>query len=112
MQTAPAKVTDRYEVSVTARGTVVGPAPCADLDAAVDVLRQRLIDAVAPRRRVKWVVRCPSGQLVRGDITINAARTDRLDAVRDHVMEIREILDFDARGPKESPAKEQERNQQ
>ena len=67
---------------------------------------------VAPRRRVKWIVRRPSGQLVRGDITINAARTDRLDAVRDHVMEIREILDFDARGPKESPAKEQERNQQ
>jgi conjugative relaxase-like TrwC/TraI family protein len=76
------------------------PAPCADLDAAVEVLRQRPIDAVAPRRRVKWIVRCPSGQLVRGDITVNAARTDRLEAIREHVTEIREILASDNRASK------------
>ena len=89
-----------YEVSVTARGTGLGPTPCADLDAAVEVLRQRLIDAVAPRRRVEWVVRCPSGQLVRGDITVNAASTDRLEAIREHVTEIREILASDNRASK------------
>ena len=89
-----------YEVSVTARGTGFGPASCADLDAAIDVLRQRLIDAVAPRRRVKWIVRCPSGQLVRGDITVNAASTDRLEAIREHVTEIREILASDNRASK------------
>ena len=77
-----------YEVSVTARGTRFGPASCADLDAAGEVLRQRLVEVVAPRRRVKWVVRYPSGQLVRGDIAINAASTNRLEAVRDHVTEI------------------------
>jgi len=97
-----------YEVSVTARGTGLGPAPCADLDTAVDVLRQRLIDAVAPRRRVKWIVRCPSGQLVRGDITINAASTNRLEAVRDHVTETREILTSDHRASKQPPANDEE----
>jgi hypothetical protein len=97
-----------YEVSVTARGTVIGPAPCADLDAAVEDLRQRLIDAVAPRRRVKWVVRCPSGHVVRGDITINAASTDRQEAIREHVTEIREILASDHRASKQPPADDQE----
>ena len=97
-----------YEVSVTARGTVVGPAVCADLDGAVAVLRQRLIHAVAPRRRVKWVVQCPSGQLVRGDITINAVSTDRLHAVCEHVMEIREILAAGDRRFRQSPASDNE----
>ena len=97
-----------YEVSVTARGTGLGPAQCADLDAAVAVLRQRLIDVVAPRRRVKWIVRCPSGQLVRGDITINAASTNRLEAVRDHVTEIREVLASDHRASIQPPANDEE----
>ena len=97
-----------YEVSVTARGTVVGPAPCTDLDTAIEVLQQRLLDAVAPRRRVKWIVRCPSGRLVRGDITINAASTDRLEAVRDHVAEIWEVLTSDNRASKQVDAKDEE----
>lgn len=97
-----------YEVSVTARGTVVGPAPCAGLDAAVAVLQQRLIDAVAPRRRVMWVVRCPSGQLIRGDITINALSTDRLQAVFEHVIEIRGILAASDDRSRQSPASDNE----
>ena len=97
-----------YEVTVTARGAGFGPAPCADLDAAVEVLRQRLVEVVAPRRRVKWVVRCPSGQLVRGDITINAASTNRLEAVRDHVAEIQEILASDNRASKKPPVDDEE----
>ena len=100
-----------YEVSVTARGTVVGPAPCADLDAAVEVLQQRLLDAVAPGRRVMWLVRCPSNRVVRGDITMNAASTDRSAAVRDHVTEIRNILDIDDRSSNESTVMEQEQDQ-
>ena len=61
-----------------------------------------------PGRRVMWVVRCPSGQLVRGDITINAASTDRLEAVREHVTEIRDILASDNRASKQSPANDEE----
>jgi hypothetical protein len=99
-----------YEVKVTARGTAVGPIQCADLDAAVEVLQQRLLDPVRPGRRVMWVVRCPSGQSVRGDITINAASTDRSEAVRDHVTEIRDILDHDDRASQESHAQDKERN--
>jgi hypothetical protein len=38
--------------------------------------------------------------VVRGDITINAASTDRHEAVREHVTEIREILASDNRASK------------
>ncbi|MEP6561173.1 MAG: hypothetical protein ABJD68_08890, partial [Nakamurella sp.] len=106
-RTVPAKVTNMYEVRVTAHVATVGPIQCADLDAAADVLQQRLISSIKPGRRVMWVVRCPSGRLVRGDITINAASTDRMEAVREHVTEIRDILANDGRS-KESPTRDNE----
>ena len=97
-----------YEVSVTARGAAAGPIQCTDLDAAVEVLLHELISAMKPGRRVMWVVRCPSGRLVRGDITINAASTDRSEAAREHVTEIRDILAAGERSSKESAAQNNE----
>ena len=88
----PAKVILMYEVSVTARTTPIAPIPCADLDAAVEVLRAGLITAVAPGRRILWVVRCPTGRVVRGDITINTPTADPSVAVAGHVAYVRDVL--------------------
>ena len=78
---------------MTARATPMAPIPCADLDAAVEVLRAGLVTAVAPGRRVLWVVRCPTGRVVRGDITINTPTTDPDAAVAGHVAYVRDVLD-------------------
>ena len=77
---------------MTARTTPIAPIPCADLDAAVEVLRAGLITAVAPGRRILWVVRCPTGRVVRGDITINTPTADPGVAVADHVAYVRDVL--------------------
>ena len=77
---------------MTARTTPIAPIPCADLDAAVEVLRAGLITAVAPGRRVLWVVRCPTGRVVRGDITINTPTADPGSAVAGHVAYVRDVL--------------------
>jgi hypothetical protein len=81
-----------YQVSVTARTTPMAQIPCADLDAAVDVLRAALITAVAPGRRMLWVIRCPTGRVVRGDITIYTTSADPRVAVADHVAYVRDVL--------------------
>ena len=81
-----------YQVSVTARTTPIAQTPCADLNAAVEVLRAGLITAVAPGRRILWVVRCPTGRVVRGDITINTTSADPRGAVADHVAYVRDVL--------------------
>ena len=91
-RTVPAKVILMYEVSVTARTTPIAPIPCADLDAAVEVLRAQLITAVAPGRRILWVIRCPTGRVVRGDITINTSSADPRGAVADHLAYVRDVL--------------------
>jgi hypothetical protein len=88
----PAKVIVMHEVSVTARTTPVAQISCADLDAAVEVLRAGLITAVAPGRRILWVVRCPTGRVVRGDITINASTADPCFVVADHLAYVRDVL--------------------
>jgi len=88
----PAKVTVMYQVSVTSRTTPNEQIPCADLDAAVEVLRAELITAVAPGRRILWVVRCPTGRVVRGDITINTPTADPSVAVAGHVAYVRDVL--------------------
>jgi len=88
----PAKVTVMYQVSVTAPATPTAQIPCADLDAAVEVLRAGLITAVAPGRRILWVVRCPTGRVVRGDITINTPTADPRVAVAGHVAYVRDVL--------------------
>ena len=88
----PAKVILMYQVSVTARTTQNEQIPCADLDQTVEVLRAELITAVAPGRRILWVIRCPTGRVVRGDITINAATADPRGAVADHVAYVRDVL--------------------
>jgi len=90
--TVPATVIPMYQVSVTARATPSAPIPCADLDVAVEVLRARLITAVAPGRRILWVIRCPTGRVVRGDITINTPTADPGVAVADHVAYVRDVL--------------------
>lgn len=46
-------------------------------------------------------------RLVRGDITINAASTDRMEAVRERITEFRDILAKDGRS-KESPTRDNE----
>ena len=81
-----------YQVSVTSRTTPNEQIPCADLDAAVEVLRAELITAVAPGRRILWVVRCPTGRVVRGDITINTPTADPSVAVAGHVAYVRDVL--------------------
>ena len=86
-----------YQVSVTSRTTPTEQIPCADLDAAVEVLRAELATAVAPGRRVLWVVRCPTGRVVRGDITINTPTTDPDAAVAGHVAYVRDVLDGEHR---------------
>ena len=91
-RTVPAKVIVMHEVSVTSRTTPVAQIPCADIDAAVEVLRAGLITSVAPGRRILWVVRCPTGRVVRGDITINASTADPRVAVADHVAYVRDVL--------------------
>ena len=93
----PAKVTLMYQVSVAARTTPTAPIPCADLDAAVEVLRAELATAVAPGRRILWVVRCPTGREVRGDITINTPTEDPGAAVAEHVAYVRDVLDGEHR---------------
>ena len=93
----PAKVMLMYQVSVTARTTPTAPIPCADLDAAVEVLRAELATAVAPGRRILWVVRCPTGRVVRGDITINTPTPDPRVAVAGHVAYVRDVLDGEHR---------------
>jgi len=77
---------------VTARTTPIAPIPCADLDAAVEVLRAGLITAVAPGRRILWVVRCPTARVVRGDVTINTSSADPRGAVADHLAYVRDVL--------------------
>ncbi|HEY5150916.1 MAG TPA: hypothetical protein VIJ23_14075 [Mycobacterium sp.] len=81
-----------YQVSVTSRTTPTARIPYADLDAAVESLRAELATAVAPGRRILWVIRCPTGRLVRGDITINTPTADPGGAVADHVAYVRDVL--------------------
>ena len=96
----PGMVTGMYEVSVTTRTTAVGPVPCAGIDEAVDVLLERVITAMTPGRRVTWVIRCPAGRVVRGDITINNP-ADRRAAVDDHIIFVRGVLLGEHRAPDE-----------
>jgi len=90
--TVHAKVIPMYQVSVTVGATPIEQIPCDDLDMAVEVLRAKLTTAVAPGRRISWVIRCPTGRVVRGDITINTTSADPRGAVADHVVYVRDVL--------------------
>ena len=80
-----------YEVNVGGGSISRDPAHGTDIEDAVSELRDALIKTVQPRMRVSWVVRCPSGRVVHGDITINAGG-DTTDAIADHVDYIRDVL--------------------
>jgi len=88
----PGMVTGMYEVSVTTSTIAVGPIRCGEVGEVIEVLREGVITALAPGRRVMWVVRCPAGRVVRGDVTINAATANRPAAVADHLAYVRSVL--------------------
>jgi len=79
-------------VSVTTPTIAVGPIRCGEVGEVIEVLREGVITALAPGRRVMWVVRCPAGRVVRGDVTINAATANRPAAVADHLAYVRSVL--------------------
>ena len=81
-----------YQVSVTTQKVTKPPIHGDDIDGAVKALRDALLQAAAPGRRVMWVVHGPAGPAVRGDITINAFDAHRTADVDQHVADVRHIL--------------------
>ena len=81
-----------YQVSVTTQKVSRPPILGDDIDGAINALRDALLQAAAPGRRVMWVVRGPAGPAVRGDLTINAFDADRTADVDQHVADVRQVL--------------------
>ena len=66
-----------------------------DVEATVDALRGGLDERVEPGRKVRWEIRCPSGRVTAGQITINHPANTERDVDR-HLTTVHQVLTEEA----------------
>ena len=88
-------VSDMYTIAVSVLGTNAETSLREDVESTIEAVRRGLITWFVPGRTVRWQVRCPSGRIAVGDITVNAIG-ERDTAIEQYVETIREILTEEA----------------
>ena len=84
-----------YTITISVLGTDAETSLREDVQSTVDVLRDGLAEWVEPGRKVRWEIRCPSGRVTAGQITVY----DAANAVRDvhrHLQTVRQVLTEEA----------------
>ena len=66
-----------------------------DVDSTIDALRSGLDERVEPGRKVRWEIRCPSGRVTAGQITINHPANTERDVDR-HLTTVHQVLTEEA----------------
>lgn len=80
-----------YTITISVLGTDAETSLRPDVESTVQVLRDGLDQWVEPGRKVCWEIRCPSGRVTAGQITVY----DAANAVRDmhrHLQTVRQVL--------------------
>ena len=84
-----------YTITITVLGTDAETSLRQDVESTVQVLRDGMDQWVEPGRKVRWEIRCPSGRVTAGQITVY----DAANAVRDvhrHLQTVRQVLTQEA----------------
>ena len=84
-----------YTITISVLGTDAETSLRPDVESTVQVLRDGLDQWVEPGRKVRWEIRCPSGRVTAGQITVY----DAANAVRDvhrHLQTVRQVLTEEA----------------
>ncbi|WP_420120928.1 hypothetical protein [Nakamurella sp.] len=84
-----------YTITITVLGTDAETSLREDVQSTMDVLRDGLDQWVEPGRKVRWEIRCPSGRVTAGQITVY----DPGNTVRDvhrHLQTVRQVLTEEA----------------
>lgn len=84
-----------YTITISVLGADAETSLRDEVDSTVDVLRDGLDEWVEPGRKVRWEIRCPSGRITAGQITINDPANTERDVDR-HLRTVREILNEEA----------------
>ena len=90
-------MTTMYAVTIQLPGTNPATSLCRGLESALQAIAEGLAGQVAPGRRVRWEVGCPSGRTAVGSLTVNAAGSDGRTEIADHIEIVRDVLIEEAR---------------
>jgi hypothetical protein len=81
-----------YKVSIAGPECDAAAIASSEIDSLIEDLGAVLSSILVPGRRVTWIIECPNGRVVRGDITTNSFSTDVTMAVADHVDFVQGVL--------------------
>lgn len=86
-----------YTITISTAGTNADPLLCPDMDSTLQAVANALVDRVEPGRSVRWEVRCPSGRMAVGTLTVNDADSDGQVEIAEHIELVRDVLTEEAR---------------
>lgn len=90
-------MTAMYAITIHVPGTNAATSLCPGLESALQAIAEGLAGQVAPGRRVRWEVGCPSGRTAVGSVTVNAVDSDGRVEIAEHIEIVRDVLTEEAR---------------
>jgi hypothetical protein len=90
-------VTAMYTITISVLGTDAETSLRPDLESTLQSFSKGLVDWFDPGRTVRWEVRCPSGRIAVGSLTVNAVDSDGKVEIAEHIELVRDVLTEEAR---------------